>query len=1109
MSSDQTTPVADGEHAPAAAPDGGLFPIVGVGASAGGLEALEGFLRELSPDVGAAVVVVLHLDPTRPSLAAEILGRAAQVPVREAVDGVLVEPGHVYVIPPNAALTMEQQRLRVSPAATPRRPSIDGFLFSLAEQHGDAAIGIVLSGAGSDGAAGLRAIKEHGGVTMAQDPEEAGTSSMPRSAIALGVVDWILPVGEMAAKIASFATVLRNSPLAPHAPPASPAAPEDVTVELRAVLALVLRKTGQDFAQYKQATMLRRVQRRMRITGSSSLATYRELLQRTPAEIDRLFGDLLIGVTSFFRDPLVFAALAAEVIPALLRDRPADAELRFWVPGCATGEEVYSLAILVREALGSVDVALPVKLFATDIDEPALDFARQGRYPSSIAEHVSPERLTRFFRKVPRGFQVIKEIRELCVFSTHNIVTDPPFSRLDLISCRNLLIYLEAEIQKKLVPLFHYALAPDGYLVLGPSENLAAHPELFRAVDKDRRIFQRLDALLAPATIFPLAGPRRVGRMDRAEHATAPLRPAGGEAGVPRALERLVLDEIAPPAVLVNAEGKILYVSGKTGRYLQLPAGMTRTDLIEMALPALRAGLYTALHRAIKSGKPAGHEGLTLEIAGVLRRLDLIVRPMGAAAKKPDLFAVIFREIAPPEAPPEGSDELSGPSADSGVELVTDLEQELQRTRESLQTTIEELEAGSEELQSANEELLSTNEELQSSNEELQTSKEEQQSINEELQTVNVELRHKVEELDRANGDLRNIFASSHIATVFLDEDLRIKRFSPVAAELFRFIDGDVGRPVADIAAALSDGDLVAGAREVLATLSPSACQVHRAESDRWYSRRIRPYRSLDNVIEGVVITFVDVTELKVAQDRLARLGAIVESSQDAIVGVGLDGAITTWNAGAERIYGYSHEEAVGLPFAALHGPEVGPALDAARARHVELADVSCVRKDGRAVDVFMTLSPVRDTAGEVVAISAIAHDVTERLGTERALRRSEGRFRWLAESGLISLAFVDPKGSISEPNEAFLALIGYTPDDLAGGSAAARSAGVARRLPDHPGGPEGARTVRAPWRSSACAATAPAWCASSAARGWRTAPRAWSSCSISPSAGRPRRRGA
>ena len=1023
--------------APEPAPDAdrvagaGRFPVVGVGASAGGIEALEALLRELDPNVGAAVIIVLHLDPTHPSMVAQILARSSQVPVREAEDGVVIEPGNVYVIPPNAALTLEGRRLRVSGPIVPRHASIDAFLISLAEQQGEAAVGVVLSGAGNDGSAGLRSIKEHGGVTIAQRPDEARSDSMPRSAIALGSVDWVLPVRDIPARLASYRRTLAAVP-----PMEATALDEDVNAGLRAIFALVLRKTGHDFAQYKQATVLRRVQRRMRIVLVVSLAAYLEMLRETPAEIDRLFADLLIGVTQFFRDSEVFAALATEVIPGLLRGRGADSQVRVWVPACATGEEAYSLAILMWEGLLPTEIMPPVKIFATDIDEPALDFARQGRYPPTLADHVSADRLARFFRKVATGYQVIKEIRDMCVFSTHNIVSDPPFSRLDLLSCRNLLIYLDNDIQKKLVPLFHYALAPGGHLLLGPSESLAAFPELFRVVDKQRRLFQRLDALVEPASAFPLLGVRRIGRLERFEHTLAPPRVVASEQVLTRAFERVLLEEFAPAAVMVNEEGKVVYVSGGTGRYLQLPSGMTRTNVVDMALPGLRPSLHTALHRAIKSRRPTVQRDVAVELDGIVRRVDLLVRPMASAAAETGLFMIIFREAAPPAPAPPRDD--SPPETESA--LAADLERELRSTREHLQTTIEELEAANEQLQSANEELLSTNEELQSANEELQTSKEEQQSINEELQTVNVELVRKVEELDRANGDLKNLFASTHIATLFLDGELRIKKFSPAATELFRVIDGDVGRPITDIAATFTDQTLLAEVREVLVTLSPRDREVYRADGDRWYIRRVRPYRSIENVIDGVVITLVDITELKQAQERIAALAAIVDSSEDAIIGLAPDGVITSWNGGAERIYGYTAAEVVGTPFAALYPPDGRDGLEAERARairgeHVDSADIAGVCKDGHVVDLLLTLSPVRDATGQVTALAAIAHDVTERRRAELLLRRSEERFRRLNESGVISIAFLDRNGRISGANDAFLDMVGHGREDVARGA--------------------------------------------------------------------------
>ncbi len=1012
-------------------------PVVGIGASAGGIEALESFLRELEPSTGAGIVIVLHLDPTHPSIVSEILGRVAQVPVREAADGLTVAAGNVYVVPPNAELRLEGRTLRLTGPRQSRHATIDGFFTSLAEEQGEAAIGVILSGAGSDGALGLRAVKDHGGVTMAQDPEDARNDSMPRSAIAMGTVDWILPARAMPARIAEYGRALDTIP--PVSLPGGQRASEDVEAGLRTILALVLRKTGHDFTRYKQATMLRRVQRRMRIVQVGTLASYAKVVRETPAEVDRLFADLLIGVTHFFRDPEVFAALAATVIPAIVRGRGADQEVRVWVAGCATGEEAYSIAILLFEAMAQAECSPPVKIFATDIDDAALDFARQGRYPPSLAEHVSAEGLARFFRKVGGGYQVVKELRDMCVFSTHNIVGDPPFSRLDLLTCRNLLIYLETETQKQLVPLFHYALSPSGYLLLGPSENLAAYPELFRTVDKERRLFQRQEALVAPAVLFPLIGPRRMGRLERADQVTAPLRAVGSEQNVTRAFERLLLEEYAPPAVMVNAEGKIVYVSGATGRYLQLPSGMTRTNVVDMALPALRPGLHTALHRAIQTGKPAAQEGLSLVLDGAVRCLDVLVRPIADAVAERGLFVIVFRETAPQQpAPAAGATDAADGS--EGRQLAVDLERELQRTREHLQTTIEELESGSEELQSANEELLSTNEELQSANEELQTSKEEQQSVNEELQTVNVELVRKVEELDRVNSDLKNLFASTHIATVFLDGDLRIKRFSPAATEMFRVIDTDVGRPITDIAAALADGDLVGEVRDVLATLTPRDQEVKRVDGDRWFIRRIRPYRSLENVIDGVVITLIDITDLKQAQERVAALAAIVESSHDAILGLGLDGVITTWNTGAERLYGCPAAAVVGRPFAELCAPEAAGTLRAALARAaggeaLEVPDVPGLRPDGTRIDVLLTLSPVRGAGDEVVALSTIAHDVTERRRAEVLLRRSESRFRGLSESGVICVAFIDRDGRVFDANDGFLGLLGCVRNDVARGA--------------------------------------------------------------------------
>lgn len=1013
-----------GESVPAEAAHSKRFPIVGIGASAGGIEALERFFARVPPNLGVGFLVVLQLGPDTTSHATEILARAAKLPVQEAQDGDTVEPDHIYVITPNTVLRLSDGCLEVKRPADPKRQPVDALFRALAEDQGDAAVGVVLSGTGSDGAGGLKMIKEHGGMAIAQLPEEAGHPGMPRSAVALGLVDWILPVEEIPARLTEYAKRLQafRGPRGPFGLRAAAA-----TQSFRTIAALIVRKTGHDFSQYKQSTMFRRIQRRIQVTQSESLAAYIDFLRHDPEEVTLLFDDLLIGVTRFFRDPAVFETIAGEHLAGLLASR-SGGHVRAWIPGCSSGEEAYTIAMLMREVMSGLDAPPSVKIFATDIDDQALDIARQGLYPESIAEDVSPARLERFFHKQRGGYQVQKEIREMCVFSTHNVISDPPFSRLDLISCRNLLIYLETELQKKLVPLFHYALVTGGYLLLGPSENLAGHPDLFLAVDKQRRLFQRKDAVISPLLIFPLLGPSRGAKLGPDPSS---LRPPPREQNVARTFERVLLDEYAPAAVIVNAHCEIVYVSGRTGRYLELPSGAASINVVDMALPFLRPDLHAALHKAIKSNQPIVHEAIVFETGNLMRRLNLVVRPMFESGSESGLFMLIFEEIGPPIATEKAHlDHL----ATTESPLAAELEKELRSTREHLQATIEELETSNEELQSANEEMLSTNEELQSANEELQTSKEELQSINEELQTVNVELTRKVEELDRTNNDLQNLFASTHIATMFLGADLRIKKFSPATTEVFRVIDSDIGRPVTDIAATFTDAELITDVIAVLNTLVPREQQVYRREVDRWYIRRVQPYRSVDNVIDGIVITFVDITDLKRAQERIAGLAAIVESSQDAIVGLSNSGLIQSWNVGAERMYGYAAAEVTGRAFAQIFPADRREALSNAYTRvaqgeHVVVEEIPGVRKDGVLVPVGLTISPVYDGAGRVIAAASIAHDLTRTKDTERALRNGEERLRLALESTTLGTWEFDPVSGVMSWSDRARLLWGFAPD--------------------------------------------------------------------------------
>ncbi len=968
-----TAPASDGADSDARQPG---FPIVGIGASAGGLEALETFFEHMPPDPGAAFVVVQHLAPEHPSILPELLAKRTKMPVRVAEDGVAIEVDSVHVIPPNATLGITGGVLSVKSPIEPRRNPIDGFFRSLAEDQGENAICIVLSGSGTDGSLGLEAIKEHGGMAMAQSPETARYDSMPRSAIALRLVDHVLPAEDMPAKLVEYAKYLVG---ADGRGARRDSRAEDQAAALQKICARLQRRIGHDFSQYKPATLLRRIRRRMAVTQATDLAQYLQRLHEQPEEVDLLFRDLLIGVTRFFRDPEAFAVLAASVVPEICRSAGEGGQVRVWVAGCASGEEAYSIAILLREELERLDAAHQVKIFATDIDEHALETARQGRYPEGIAEHVSPERLERFFTRQGDFYQVDKHLREMCIFSTHNLISDPPFSRLDLVSCRNLLIYLENTVQRKLVPLFHYALRPGGHLFLGPSEGLGAFPELFRTLDKKHRLFLRNDAVRAPAVAFSVA--------DRGSRAAAePARPpVARREVVPKALERLLLEGYAPAAVIINERCDIVYTSGRTGKYLELPAGVTSVNVIEMARPTLRPALHSAVHRAFGARQETIHEDITVEVNGHVQRLDLIVRPLPDVEPEAGLFVVIFADIGPPvRRDGSGAPGASSPGHDPLSQV---LEAELRSTKEHLQSTIEALETSNEELKSANEEMLSTNEELQSTNEELQTSKEELQSINEELQTVNLELNRKVDELDRANSDLQNLLASTHIATIFLDSALRIKKFSAPATEVFRLIDSDVGRPITDIAATLTDGEMVTDAREVLATLSPKERQVHRAPGDVWFIRRIRPYRTVDDVIDGVVITFVDITAMKQAQAHAARLAAIVESSQDAIIGMTPDGTITSWNSAAARLFEYGESDATGRSITLLSPPDASvlPLLEHVKAGdRVAPFDAVWLRRNGRPIDVQIALSPVTAAGGGVTGAALIAHDIGERKQREK-----------------------------------------------------------------------------------------------------------------------------
>ncbi|HEY4587678.1 MAG TPA: CheR family methyltransferase, partial [Thermoanaerobaculia bacterium] len=704
------------ETCAAPGPNSPPCPVVAIGASAGGLDAIRELFRHMPADTGFAFVLIQHLSPRHETLIPELLAPLTPMPVRTVEEETVVHANHIYVMPPHGTLTIDDCVLYLSKparAARGRRSPIDRFFRSLAEDQEDEAVAIILSGTGTDGVLGLKAVKERGGLTLVQTPETAGYDSMPRSAILTGAVDLVAVVERMPARLIEHQRRLREG--------GSPEQlREEIVGHLGKICAILRRETGHDFRRYKQSTLVRRVRRRMSESNAASIYAYVESLSNDHQEVEQLFRDLLISVTHFFRDPEAFALLADKVIPRLFQGKDDDGFVRVWVAGCATGEEAYSLAMLLREHAAKLEKPPQVQVFATDIDSQALEAARQAIYPEAVAEQIAPERLERFFVRHGNMYQVSREIRDLCLFSLHNLIADPPFSRLDLVSCRNVLIYLESELQKKIVALFHYALRPGGFLFLGPSEMVAGQPELFRTLDKKHRLFQSRDTVTRPPFSFPLSERGRLGiRPMEDSHRRAVPR----QIEVARTFEAILLESYAPACVVVHEGGDIIYFSPRTGRYLEPPSGTPTVNVIDMARKGLRLDVRTALHKAVTSRVPVVHDNVAFDLDGQTQRVNVIVRPMPELGEDSGLFMIVFQDVVVPAGDPQPEIEPGAIVADDP--MVRRLEAELRATKDHLQATLEELESSNEELVSSNEELLSMNEELQSANEELQTSKEE------------------------------------------------------------------------------------------------------------------------------------------------------------------------------------------------------------------------------------------------------------------------------------------------------------------------------------------------------------------------------------------------
>ncbi len=833
--------------------------IVGVGASAGGLEPLEQFLSGVPASSGLAYVVVQHMDPTHKALLSELLQRATLMPVHEVADGQRVEPDSVYVIPPNAELTVARGVLHLATPSQPRgqRLPIDLLFSSLARELGDRAIGVVLSGMGSDGTAGLQAIKSQGGLTLAQQPQSAQFDAMPRSAIAAGCVDIVALPAEMPARICSVA----GPPVAGEAP-----APETVVqaaAALDTVLRLLHEHTRHDLAPYKSNTLVRRIARRMAVHALDSMAVYAAFLRENPQELDLLFKEMLIGVTSFFRDPAAWQELVDAAIPALLaRHTAALGPLRAWVVGCSTGEEAYSLAIAFAEAFEALPSAAPreLQIFATDLNADAIAAARSGRYPATIARDLSPLRLARYFSERPGGYQIDKRIRDMVLFAQHDVTLDPPFTRLDILTCRNLMIYFGAPLQKRLVPLFHYSLRAGGVLLLGASETVGRVPSLFTPLSPKSRLYRRGDnGGFIGSVIFPTHR-RPAQRAALQETALSHSNPP--PANLQSAADQLLLQAYSPPAVLVTEGGDIVYISGRTGRYLEPAAGKANWNIHVMARPSLRAQLAVALRTALQEKTVIELRGLRLDDEATAS-VDVTVQALVQPPSLSGMAMIVFRDV-PPAPGRQGRRARSAGGVDAAAG------DELARTREEVQALRQEMRASQEELQAANEELQSTNEELQSANEELTTSKEEAQSMNEELQTINSELQSKLDDLALAQSDMQNLLNSTDIATLFLDNELNVRRYTEQIARVVHLREGDIGRPLSELASTLIYPALHADVKETLRTLAFSEKQIATTDG-HWYTVRIMPYRTLANVIQGVVITFVDITVAKELESRLRK----------------------------------------------------------------------------------------------------------------------------------------------------------------------------------------------------------------------------------------------
>ena len=1031
-----------------------LAPLVGLGGSAGSIPPLQEFFRVMPADAGLSFVVILHLSPDHVSTLAEIIQACTKMRVAKAEDGIKLKPNSVYVIPPGKLIQTGNGRLRVSDAGTTRnrQVAVDLFFRSLADTHGPHAAGIVFSGLDGDGALGIKRLKERGGLTIAQDPGEAEHPSMPRTAMETGMIDWVLGAKEMPQRLLGYYEHEGRLKLPPEEGPqparAAPT-PHDVNeAALRDVLMFLRTRTGRDFSYYKRATIVRRISRRMQVNGVEDLPGYLTFLRTHPGEAAALLQDLLISVTNFFRDRDAFEALEKQ-IPALFEGKgPSDA-VRAWSAACATGEEAYSIAMLLMEHARDLEAPPTIQVFACDLDEQAIQVARTGLYPPTIAGDVSEDRLRRFFTKEHRGYRVRRELREIVLFAAHDLLKDAPFSRMDLISCRNLLIYLTREAQQRALEIFHFALQPNGRLFIGTSEAVDETSDRFAPLDNKYRIY--MHRAVRRATPLPMGPSAMLLHMaDRETHRDTPMLhgpaflrhnpanekggPAGGERGSKSEMHYRLIERFAPPSVVVSQNADIVHLSENAGRFLQFAGGEPTANLLRAVHPSLRVELRAALFRATETEKPVEALGIPCVVDGTPTKVDLRIMPAGEYA--PGYHLVVFdaREAgAEPEA--LRRDTESEP-------LVRHLERELESVNNSLRDKVEQYEASVEELKASNEELQAMNEELRSATEELETSREELQSINEELTTVNHELKGKVDELGSANSDLHNLMASTAIATVFLNRDLRVMRYTAPAVALFNLIPSDIGRPLADLNQRINYPELSLDAERVLDQLVPVEREVSDPEH-RWFMARLLPYRSLDDRIGGVVLTFIEITERKEAEEALrrseARLSAIFTRAAVGLAEISLEGQFERVNAELCRMLGRPSQQMLALNLSAVvHADDLEPAMGTlrkvARSGEPMAMDKRLSRADGGTVWINSTLCRLETIEGAPERILAVVVDLTARRAAEAALSESQERLRLIIENAREYAIFtLDLERRVTSWNVGAERLLGFTEEEILG----------------------------------------------------------------------------